>query len=129
MKEIHNEVKKMLEAFGYNVSVTESSSHVYFSFPVKNGSESMPIRYKDAITMLAKGYLQEFYYMPGGTQEVILHQACLGLYPNEDRYSTLLREIRLVRTHEDDSEDKMEAFINMGDHFERYVGKNKTRKD
>lgn len=133
MNYIHKEVKALLEAFGYKPEVkiyktSYGKDMVDLYFYVTNGSETMPIRHKDAVRMLSKGYLSEFYYGQD-TQHVLLYSECKGLNPDDDRYGCLLHEIRLV---EDDlcADKGTEIFVNMGDHFKRFVNwKNVTSKD
>ncbi len=122
---IHKEVKALLEAFGYKPEVeTYRSSFdeiiVDMHFHVNNGYETMPIRHKDAIIMLAKGYLAEFYYGQD-TQHVRLYSECKGLNPDDERYGCLLHEARLVSSDEPYLRKGAEIFVNMGDHFKRFV--------
>lgn len=125
LNNIHKEVKALLEAFGYKPEVeTYRSSFdeiiVDMHFHVNNGYETMPIRHKDAIIMLAKGYLAEFYYGQD-TQHVRLYSKCKGLRPDDDRYGCLLHEARLVGSDEPHLRSGIEVFVNMGDHFKRFV--------
>lgn len=125
LNNIHKEVKALLEAFGYKPEVeTYRSSFdeiiVDMHFHVNNGYETMPIRHKDAIIMLAKGYLAEFYYGQD-TQHVRLYSKCKGLRPDDDRYGCLLHEARLVSSDEPHLRSGIEVFVNMGDHFKRFV--------
>lgn len=122
---IHKEVEALLEAFGYKPEVeTYRSSFdeiiVDMHFHVNNGYETMPTRHKDAIIMLAKGYLAEFYYGQD-TQHVRLYSKCKGLKPDDDRYGCLLHEARLVSSDEPHLRSGIEVFVNMGDHFKRFV--------
>lgn len=122
---IHKEVKALLEAFGYNPKVNTHTTEfgydiVDIHFHVNNGYETMPIRHKDAIIMLAKGYLSEFYYGQD-TQHVRLYSKCKGLRPDDDRYGCLLHEARLVSSDEPHLRSGIEVFVNMGDHFKRFV--------
>ena len=82
--EICQEVVALLEAWGYKPEVKVNKpavGYIDICFPVKNGFETMPTRHKDAISMLAKGYLSEFYYV-SDTQHVYLRHECNGLEPN-----------------------------------------------
>lgn len=121
--EIHQEVVALLEAFWYKPEVKVNKptvDYIDICFPVKNGFETMPTRHKDAISMLAKGYLSSFYYA-SNTQHVYLRNECNGLKPNDDRYSCLIHEMRLVSSDEPYFGDGQEVFVNMGDHFKRFV--------
>ena len=121
--EVHQEVIALLEAFGYKPEVKVNKptvGYIDICFPVKYGSETMPTRHKDAISMLAKGYLSEFYYA-SGNQHVYLRNECNGLKPNDDRYSCLIHEMRLVSSNEPCFGNGQEVFVNMGDHFKRFV--------
>ena len=54
--EIHKEVIALLEAFGYKPEVKvnkPTAGYIDICFPVKYGSETMPTRDKDAISMLS----------------------------------------------------------------------------
>lgn len=70
--------------------------------------------------MLAKGYLSEFYY-GGDIQHIYLYKKCHGLEPDDDCYSCLLHEIKLVNSITPKCNSGSEIFVNMGDHFSRYV--------
>ena len=121
--QIHQEVTALLEAFGYKPRVKVNKptvGYIDICFPVKYGSETMPNRHKDAISILAKGYLSEFYYA-SGNQHVYLRNECNGLKPNDDRYSCLIHEMRLVSSNEPCFGHGQEVFVNMGDHFKRFV--------
>ena len=125
--DIQKEVKALLEAFGYKPEVktyTTKSGYdvVDMHFHVDNGYETMPIRHKDAIIMLAKGYLAEFYYGQD-TQHVRLYSKCKGLNPDDDRYGCLLHEIINVHTDEPWACHRpgTEIFVNMDDHFKGFV--------
>ena len=121
--EIHQEVIALLQAWGYKPEVKVNKptiGKIDICFPVKYGFETMPTRHKDAISMLAKGYLSEFYYA-SGNQHVYLRNECNGLKPNDDRYSCLIHEIRLVSSNEPCFGNGQEVFVNMGDHFKRFV--------
>ena len=121
--EIQNEVIALLEAFGYKPKVTLNNPIVGYMdihFPLKNGSETMPTRYKDAISMLTKGYLYEFYYA-SGNQHIYLRNYRKGLKPDDDRYSCLIHEMRLVSSKEPYFGIGQEVFVNMGNHFKRFV--------
>ena len=121
--EIHQEVVALLEAWGYKPEVKVNKptvGYIDICFPVKYGFETMPTRHKDAISMLAKGYLSEFYYA-SDTQHVYLYNECNGLKPNDDRYSCLIHEMRLVSSNEPCFNNGQEVFVNMGDHFKRFV--------
>lgn len=125
LNNIHKEVKALLEAFGYNPEVKTHTTEfgydiVDMHFHVNNGYETMPIRHKDAIIMLAKGYLAEFYYGQD-TQHVRLYSKSKGLRPDDDRYGCLLHEARLVSSDEPHLRSGIEVFVNMGDHFKRFV--------
>lgn len=125
MNYIHYEVKALLEAFGYKPDVKEyrtigGINKVDLYFQVDNGSETMPTRHKDAIAMLSKGYLSEFYY-DGVTQHVRMFDYCIGLDPDDDRYECLLHKISLVDSVELLPDKGQEVFVNMGDHFKRFV--------
>lgn len=125
LNNIHKEVKALLEAFGYNPEVNTHTTEfgydiVDIHFHVNNGYETMPIRHKDAIIMLAKGYLAEFYYGQD-TQHVRLYSKCKELKPDDDRYGCLLHEARLVSSDEPHLRSGIEVFVNMGDHFKRFV--------
>ena len=123
INEIHKEVVALLEAFGYKPEVKVNKptvGYIDICFPVKNGFETMPTRHKDAISMLAKGYLFSFYY-ESNTQHVYLRNECKGLKPNDDRYSCLIHEMRLASSDEPYYGDGQEVFVNMGDHFKRFV--------
>lgn len=89
----------------------------------------MPTRHKDAVIMLAKGYLSELYYGQD-TQHVRLYSECEGLNPDDDRYGSLLHEVRLVNSDEPYLRKGIEVFVNMGDHFKRFVNwEDVTSKD
>ena len=121
--EIHKEVIAMLMAWGYKPEATVNKptvGYIDICFPAKKGFETMPTRHKDAISMLAKGYLSEFYYA-SGNQHVYLRNECNGLEPNDDRYSCLIHEMRLVSSNEPYFDNGQEVFVNMGDHFKRFV--------
>ena len=123
INEIHKEVVALLKAFGYKPEVKVNKptvDYIDICFPVKNGFDTMPTRHKDAISMLAKGYLSEFYYA-SGNQHVYLRNECNGLKPNDDRYSCLIHEMRLASSDEPYYGDGQEVFVNMGDHFKRFV--------
>ena len=125
LNNIRKEVKALLEAFGYKPEVKTHTTEfgydiVDMHFHVNNGYETMPIRHKDAIIMLAKGYLAEFYYGQD-TQHVRLYSKCKGLKPDDDRYGCLLHEARLVSSDEPHLRSGIEVFVNMGDHFKRFV--------
>lgn len=122
---IHKEVDSLLKAFGYKPEVKTYTTKsgidmVEFSFHVNNGYETMPIHHKDAISMLAKGYLSEFSYKDD-TQYVCLYYECKGLNPDDDRYSCLLHEVHLVSSEEPLPRSGAEVFVNMRDHFKRFV--------
>lgn len=121
MNKIQKEVKALLEAWGYKPEVRidrPSKGYVDICFHVNNGFDTMPTRHKDAIIMLAKGYLSEFYYGQD-TQHVYLRNECKGLNPDDDRYDCLLHEIKSVDSN--DREIGPEIFVNMGDRFKRFV--------
>ena len=122
---IHKEVKALLEAFGYKPEVktyTNKSGKLFVDilFHVNNGFETMPIRHKDAIRMLAKGYLRWFDYA-SDTQYVCLYDECKGLKPDDGRYSCLLHEIRLVDSYSEIAHGGIEMFVNKGTCFKRFV--------
>ena len=122
MNDVTSEVCVFLRAFGFNPYVnrytTKNGTSISdVSFTVDNGSESLYQRYKDAISMLVKGYLMEFYYQ-GNTQHVRLYETPVGLDRDNDRYSCLIKEMIHVQ---DDKPAVSEMFINMGDHFNRMV--------
>lgn len=124
LQPIQKEVVSLLQAFGYKPEVkTYHATHfktiVEISFPVNNGFETMPTRHKDAIAMLVKGYLSEFYYEQD-TQYIRLYYNCKGLDPDDSRYACLLHELRLVNS-EHLCKPGTEVFVNMGDHFKRLV--------
>lgn len=127
--EIRQEVITLLESFGYKPEVKANTRlYIDICFPVKD-SETMPTRYKDAISMLSKGYLAEFYYT-AGYQHVYLLKECNGLEPDDDRYSCLIHEIRLVDSNEPYFGNGQEVFVNMGDNFKRFINwKEVTSKD
>ena len=80
--EIHQEVVPLLEAFGYKPEVKVNKptvGYIDICFPVKYGFETMPTRHKDAISMLAKGYLRSL-------REMI---KCAGLVERRHWYRTL----------------------------------------
>lgn len=114
------EVKELLEAFGYK---PEPQFHqldkgfVILKVPVKNGSESLPQRYKDAIAMLAKGYLSEIYYS-SDCFYIWLSVDCLGIFPDDERYSCLVHELIHAKDRKP-TDQGLEVFINFGDHFTR----------
>ena len=120
---IEFEVATLLEAFGYNPKIQDKVTingkeliDIYFS--VNNGSDSFPVRYKDAVRMLVKGYLYEFSYKPGGSQHIYLYKKNNGLHTDDDRYSCLLSTI--VKQSSDDPECNYpgeEIFVNMGYYF------------
>lgn len=121
--EINQEVIAMLFALGYKPEVKVNNPDVGYidiCCHVKNGSDTMPTRHKDAISMLAKGYLYEFYYA-SDIQHIYLRNECIGLKPNDDRYSCLIHEMRLVSSDEHKIGNGLELFVNMGDHFKRFV--------
>lgn len=87
LNNIHKEVKALLEGFGYKPEVriyTNKSGKRFVDifFHVNNGFETMPIRHKNAISMLAKGYLRCFDYA-SDTQYVCLYDECNGLNPED----------------------------------------------
>lgn len=120
---IEYEVTTLLEAFGYNPKIQDKVVingkeliDIYFS--VNNGSDSFPIRYKDAIRMLVKGYLYEFSYEPGGIQHIYLYNKNNGLHTDDDRYSCLLSTIVKQSSYEPEcNHPGDEIFVNMCDHF------------
>ncbi len=114
------EVKSVLDAFGYNTEVKVTEKYVDLYFTVNNGFDTMPVRHKDAIAMLSKGFLMEFYYA-GGIQHVYLRKECKGLEPDDDRYGCLLHEISKVNSQEGIAAEGSELFVNMHDHFKRIV--------
>ena len=121
--EIHQEVVALLEAWGYKPEVKVNkpdADYIDICFPVKYGFDTMPTRHKDAISMLAKGYLSKFYYA-SGIQHVYLLNECNGLKPNDDRYSCLIQEILFVSSSEPRFGNGREVFVNMGDRFKRFV--------
>lgn len=123
VNEICQEVIALLQAFGYKPEVKVNKptvGYIDICFPVKNGFETMPTRHKDAISMLAKGYLSEFYY-ESDNQHIYLCNECNGLKPNDDRYSCLIYEMLLVSSNEPVFDNGKEVFVNMGDHFKRFV--------
>ena len=82
INEIHKEVVALLKAFGYKPEVKvnhPSVGYIDICFPVKNWFETMPTRHKDAISMLAKGYLRSL-------REMI---KCAGLVERRHWYRTL----------------------------------------
>ena len=87
---------------------------------LRQHTEKLDEALKDAISMLAKGYLSEFYYA-SGNQHVYLRNECNGLNPDDDRYSCLIHEMRLVSSNEHCFSNGQESFVNMGDHFKRFV--------
>ena len=100
MYTIHNEVCNLLKSFGYSPKVNEYQhpngfDMVDISFHVYS-YDDFKTRFKDSIRMLAKGYLSEFYYAPGGIQHVYLYNECYGLEPDDDRYSCLLDKLKHV---------------------------------
>ena len=120
---IRQEIVAMLMAWGYKPEVKVNKptiGTIDICFPVKYGFETMPTRHKDAISMLAKGYLLVFYYA-SGKQHVYLRNECKGLEPNDDRYSCLIHKMRLVSSNEPCFGNGQEVFVNMGDHFKRFV--------
>lgn len=134
LNKIHQEVKYLLEAFGYKPLVTtyrdyNGEDRVDLHFHVDGGFDAMPTRHKDAVIMLAKGYLSELYYGQD-TQHVRLYSECKGLNPDDERYGCLLHEIRLVSPDEPHLRKGIEVFVNMGDHFKRFVNwEDVTSKD
>ena len=109
MYTIHNEVCNILKSFGYSPKVNEyrlpnGTDMVDISFHVY-GYDDFKTRFKDSIRMLAKGYLSEFYYAPGGTQHVYMFNECLhGLEPDDDTYSCLLNELKHVSSEPTENE-------------------------
>lgn len=123
LETIKQEIKSVLEAFGYKPTFksNENFEEIQFYSP---GSDSFLQRHKDAISMLSKGYLMEFYYM-GDTHHVRLYKECKGLDPDNDRYSTLIYVMNKVPKNEIRClEPGNEVFVNMYDHFKRLVRKN-----
>lgn len=121
--ELQNEVIAVLKAFGYNPEVKEntpSNGYNDIYFRVDNGFDSMQARHKDAILMLVKGHLLEFYY-GGDIQHIYLSRECHGLEPNDNRYSCLLYKMKLVKSDEPYYKDGSEIFVNMGDRFIRFA--------
>lgn len=121
MSRIEYEVKALLEAWGYRpqMEITKSGK-IDIYFHVDNGFDSMPTRHKDAISMLAKGYLSEFYY-GGDIQHVYLNVECDGLEPDDGRYRCLIYEMKNVSSKEPLLNNSAEIFVNMGDRFKRFV--------
>lgn len=118
IKTLQNEVVKMLEGFGYKPEVNDKGKLIDISFHVNNGFETMPHRQKDAVRMLVKGYLEEFYYGQD-TQHVYLYKDfCHGLDPDDERYCGLLHEMCKVYSSEEIPE--RETFQNCGDYFKRW---------
>lgn len=102
MNDITLEVCVLLKAFGYNPYVSkyttnDSLNMVDISFAVNNGSESLPQRYKDAISMLVKGYLSEFYYQNDIQHVKLYNDHPDGLEPDDNRYSCLIKEMIHVK--------------------------------
>ena len=62
----------------------------------------------------------QFYYA-SGNQHVYLRNECNGLNPDDDRYSCLIHEMRLVSSNEPCFGNGQESFVNMGDQFKRFV--------
>lgn len=121
--QIRKEIIKTLQAFGYeDVSFVEREKSYEISFPVNNGFETFLQRHKDAISMLAKGFLCSFYYT-SDRKQVILHKKCRGLDPDDGRYSYLLHAMRIAENNKTKKGDVCgkEIFINMYDHFERVL--------
>lgn len=119
-QKIVTEVKAVLNSLGYKTEVRKTEKYVDLYFVVNNGYETMPVRHKDAIAMLAKGFLMEFYYA-GNIQHVYLRRECDGLEPDDDRYGCLLHEIKNVSSQEKIAAEGSELFVNMHDHFKRIV--------
>lgn len=130
MKKIYNiieatkiarEIVVLLEAWGYKPEVKKlSDMYTDICCIVKDGFGSMSQRHKDAISMLAKGYLSSFDY-ESDIQHIYLQNECKGLKPNDDRYSCLIREIIRVNSKDKLYRNGDEVFVNMGDHFKRFV--------
>ena len=121
--QIRKEIIETLKAFGYeDASFVEKENTYEISFHVNNGSETFLQRHKDAISMLAKGFLCMFYYT-NNRQQVIIYKKCRGLDPDDERYSCLLHEMCLVGDNKTKKEDVCgkEIFINMYDRFERVI--------
>lgn len=118
------EVEKVLMGLGYKVFVELNSSTKLWCVEIlnANSSEEMPIRHKSMIRGLVKGYLHSFDYF-GGTQKIYIYDECKGLYPDDDRYSTL--EDAMSRVSDDQEYD---LFVNYGTHTERYVIDNNDKQ-
>lgn len=121
MENLINEVIEVLRAFGYEPKVEKHVNAVFgdeydIYFHVSDGSDSMKQRHKDSISMLVKGYLNEFYY-ESDTQHVrISDNICYGLEPDDGRYSCLIHEMIHVN---DKILPDYEMFVNLGDRFQR----------
>lgn len=122
---IEYEVIAVLEAFGYNPKIQNNvtingKELIDIQFKI-GGFDDFPIRYKDAIRMLVKGYLYEFSYEPGGIQHIYLYKENNRLHPDDDRYSCLLNTIVNVSSYENHiSHPGDEIFVNMGDHIKHF---------
>lgn len=120
---IINEVIGVLHSFGYNGIEHDVNKlfHV-IHFHVDNGSDSMPTRHKDAISMLTKGYLNVFSYK-SDRQYIYINKELKGIDPDDDRYSCLIHEMIHVQDNKRTKEevDGKEIFINRYDHFDRFV--------
>ena len=121
-EQIKKEVVALLTSFGYKPIVKEYENFDDIQVLV-HGSDAFYQRYKDAISMLVKGYLQEFYY-ENDTQHIRLYKECKGLFPNDDRYSCLIYQMNKVPYNEYPCNQKgEEVFVNLVDSFTRLVNK------
>ena len=111
---IHNEVYNIVKSFGYSPKINEyqlsdGTDMVDISFHVYS-YEDFKTRYKDSIRGLAKGYLSEFYYAPGGIQHVYMFNVCQSLDPDNDTYSCLFNDFKRVSSEEPKLKPENEIF-------------------
>lgn len=95
---IADEVMKILDALGYEPTLTDKETHVDISF-VSHGVDAFPQRHIDMIKMLVKGYLLEFDYL-ADKRHILLWKELQGQAPDSDRYSCVLSTIKSVPNDE-----------------------------
>lgn len=97
-KVIADEVMKILDALGYEPTLTDKETHVDISF-VNYSADDFPQRHRDMIKMLVKGYLLEFDYLLD-KRHILLWKELQGQAPDSDRYSCVLSTIKSVPNDE-----------------------------
>lgn len=116
---LKDEVIEMVKGFGYKPVVKEYENWIDIQF-YSPGFDSFPRRYIDAISMLVKGYIMEFYYGQD-MHHIRLYTECQGQDPDSDRYSCLIYAMNKVKYDEPKLAAGKEVFVNMGDRVERLV--------